>query len=91
MSGKQLAVEMVSMQDLFSWTTAFQNKEFLAGDGAHLTGNVGEEWLTRPKCLKMKFVEESEKCPNKTTEPDALENNNDTERTITMQVLLCYF
>lgn len=57
MSKEQLAVEMVSKQDLFSWTTAFQNKEFLARDDVHLTGNVGEELLTWPKSLKMKFVE----------------------------------
>lgn len=46
MSKEQLAVEMVSKQDLFSWTTAFQNKEFLARDEVPLTGNVGEELLT---------------------------------------------
>lgn len=91
MSKEQLAVEMVSKQDLFSWTTAFQNKEFLARDDVPLTGNVGEELLTWPKSLKMKFVEESEKCPNKTAKQDALENNNDTDRTIMMQVYFVIF
>ena len=46
MSKEQLAIEMVSKQDLFSWTTVFQNKEFLARDVIHLTGNMGEELLT---------------------------------------------
>lgn len=46
MSRQQLAVEMVSEQDLFSWTTAFQNKKFLARDVVHIIGNVGGELLT---------------------------------------------
>lgn len=82
---------MVSKQDLFSRTLAFQNKEFLARDGVHFTGNVGGELLTWPKSFKMKFVEESEKCPNKTAKLDAPEDKNDTERSITMQTLFCYF
>lgn len=82
---------MVSKQDLFSRTLAFQNKEFLARDGVHFTGNVGGELLTWPKSFKMKFVEESEKCPNKTAKLEAPEDKNDTERSITMQALFCYF
>ena len=86
MSWEQLAVSMVSKQNLFSWTTAFQNKEFLARDGVHLTWNVGGELLTWPKSFKMKFVEESEKCPNKTAKLDAPEDDGDM-----MQALVCYF
>lgn len=43
------------------------------------------------KELKMKFVEESEKCPDKTAKLDAPENNSGTERNIRVQTLLCYF
>ena len=86
MSWEQLAVSMVSKQNLFSWTTAFQNKEFLARDGVHLTGNVGGELLTWPKSFKMKFVEESEKCPNKTAKLESPEDDGDM-----MQALVCYF
>ena len=91
MSWEQLAVSMVSKQNLFSWTAAFQNKEFLARDGVHLTGNVGGELLTWPKGFKMKFVEESEKCPNKTAKLGAPEDDGDTERSLVMQALVCYF
>jgi hypothetical protein len=37
---------MVSEHDLFSWTMAFQNKEFLARGGVHIIENVGGELLT---------------------------------------------
>lgn len=43
------------------------------------------------KELKMKFVEESEKCPDKTAKLDAPEDNSGTERSIKIQILLCYF
>lgn len=39
----------------------------------------------------MKFVEGSEKCPDKTAKLDAPEDNSDTERSITIQALFCYF
>ena len=39
----------------------------------------------------MKFVKESEKCPNKTAKMDVAEDNNDTERSIMIQALFCYF
>ena len=91
MSRKQLSVWVVSKQDLFSWTRAFQNKESLARGGVHLPRNVGRELLTWPKSFKMKFVEESEKWPDETAKLDAPEDNSDTERNIVMQALLCYF
>lgn len=43
------------------------------------------------KELKMKFVEESEKCPDKTAKLDAPEDKSGTERSIMIQNLLCYF
>lgn len=39
----------------------------------------------------MKFVEETEKCPDNSAERHAPEDKNDTERSTTIQALFCYF
>lgn len=76
---------------MFSQTRAFQNKKVSGKRHCSYHRERGRRVADLTKQLKMKFVEGSEKCPDKTAKLDAPEDNRDTEGSSMIWALFCYF